>query len=138
MKALSVRQPWAWLIVNGFKPLENRDWRIYQRGKILVHASKVCTRREYEAAVAFAQPLLPAGVAIPRLEDLSRGGICGSVDIIGCVTRSDSPWFVGEYAAVLQNPRPTQFRPMAGRLGFFDVPPQCGIAGMAEFLEPQP
>jgi ASCH domain-containing protein len=26
MKALSVRQPWAWLIVNGYKEVENRDW----------------------------------------------------------------------------------------------------------------
>lgn len=24
--ALSVRQPYAWLIVNGHKPFENRDW----------------------------------------------------------------------------------------------------------------
>jgi len=24
--ALSVRQPWAWLIVNGWKNIENREW----------------------------------------------------------------------------------------------------------------
>jgi hypothetical protein len=27
MKALSIKQPWAWLIVNGHKDIENRDWR---------------------------------------------------------------------------------------------------------------
>ena len=122
MKALSIRQPWAWLIVHGYKDMENRDWRIYQRGKILVHASKGCTRREYEAAVAFAQLLLPAGVVIPCLEDLPRGGICGSVEIADCVSCSESPWFVGEYAAVLRNSEPMEFRPMSGQLGLFDVP----------------
>ena len=28
MKALSVKQPWAWAICAGHKPLENRNWRI--------------------------------------------------------------------------------------------------------------
>lgn len=126
MKALSIRQPWAWLIVNGFKDLENRDWCPFEMGKILVHASKGCTRREYAAAVAFAQPLLPVGVVIPPLKDLPRGGICGSVEIVDCVIRFDSPWFVGKYAAVLRNAKPMKFRPMAGKLGFFDVSPHGG------------
>jgi hypothetical protein len=26
-RALSVRQPYAWLIVYGFEPIENRTWR---------------------------------------------------------------------------------------------------------------
>ena len=38
-KALSVRQPWAWLIVNGWKPIENRSRRTNVRGRILIHAS---------------------------------------------------------------------------------------------------
>jgi hypothetical protein len=121
MKALSIRQPWAWLIVNGYKDIENRDWRIRQRGRILIHASKGCTRREYKSAVAFAQPLLPAGVVIPRLEDLPRGGICGSVEIVDCRLHSYSPWFVGTYGVVMQNPMPMEFHPMAGMRGFFDV-----------------
>jgi hypothetical protein len=32
MKTLSVRQPYAWLIVAGFKPIENRTWRTTYRG----------------------------------------------------------------------------------------------------------
>lgn len=28
MKALSIRQPWAWLICAGYKDIENRDWKI--------------------------------------------------------------------------------------------------------------
>jgi hypothetical protein len=122
MKALSIRQPWAWLIVNGYKDIENRDWYIWQRGQILVHASKNCTRYEYITAVEFSQPLLPTGVIIPTLQDLPRGGICGSVEIFSVVSRSDSPWFHGKFGALLRNPALVDFCPMRGRLGIFDVP----------------
>lgn len=41
MKALTIRQPWAWAIVHGPKRLENRDWPgCSYRGPILIHASK--------------------------------------------------------------------------------------------------
>lgn len=38
--ALSIRQPWAWLIVNNHKPVENRSWPTSFRGRFLVHAGK--------------------------------------------------------------------------------------------------
>ena len=59
MKAISIRQPWAWLILNARKDVESRDW-IYpcrHRGPLLIHASKTCTRREYESAVLFCRAL---------------------------------------------------------------------------------
>jgi hypothetical protein len=124
MKALSIRQPWAWLVVEGHKDIENRSWYIRQRGRVFVHASKGCTRDEYACACAFAEPLLPPGVIIPNLIDLPRGGLVGSVEIVKCSFQSHSPWFVGIYGAVLKNPKVMEFRPMAGQLGFFDVPPQ--------------
>ena len=40
MKALSIQQPWAWLIINRHKHVENRDWPTKQRGEILVHTGK--------------------------------------------------------------------------------------------------
>lgn len=40
MKALSIRQPWATLILRGGKDIENRVWRTKQRGTVLIHASK--------------------------------------------------------------------------------------------------
>ena len=40
MKTLSVRQPWAWLIVYGGKDIENRSWRTPYRGPLLIHAGK--------------------------------------------------------------------------------------------------
>ena len=36
---LSVRQPWAGLIVKGIKAIENRTWRTHYRGDLLIHAS---------------------------------------------------------------------------------------------------
>lgn len=39
VKALSVRQPWAWAIARGHKPVENRSWTTAYRGPLLIHAS---------------------------------------------------------------------------------------------------
>lgn len=38
VRALSIRQPWAWLIVHGFKDVEIRSWGTEYRGLFLVHA----------------------------------------------------------------------------------------------------
>lgn len=40
MRALSFRQPFAWLTVHGHKPTENRTWNTSYRGWFLVHASQ--------------------------------------------------------------------------------------------------
>lgn len=41
MKALSIQQPWAWLIVNGYKDVENRDWNTKFRGRFYVHGMQM-------------------------------------------------------------------------------------------------
>ena len=40
MKVLSIKEPWASLIVNGHKCYEFRSWKTKYSGKILIHASK--------------------------------------------------------------------------------------------------
>lgn len=40
MKYLTVRQPWAWLLVNGHKDIENRSWPTKYRGPLLIHAAQ--------------------------------------------------------------------------------------------------
>lgn len=123
--ALSIRQPWAWLIVNGFKDIENRDWPTKFRGRILVHASKGMTRYEWEDAWTFAHGSGASSVAIAAgvtRETIERGGIVGAVDIVGCVAESESRWFVGKHGFLLRNPQPMPFRPIKGALGFFKVP----------------
>jgi len=115
--ALSIRQPWAWLIVNGFKPVENRDWRTHFRGRVLVHAGKKITRAEKEEAAAICARL---GITLP--ETFETGGIVGSVEIVDCVSDLDSPWFrAGGYGWMLARPEVLPFRPLLGKLGFFNV-----------------
>ena len=59
MKALSIRQPWAWLILHGGKDIENRDWATRFRGRVLIHASKGVTQDEWSDAWEFSKA--PAG-----------------------------------------------------------------------------
>lgn len=40
MKVLSIRQPWATLIVKGYKKYEFRTWKTKYRGELYIHASK--------------------------------------------------------------------------------------------------
>ena len=75
--ALSIRQPWAWLIVHGFKDIENRDWPTNFRGRLLVHAGQTMARRYYDETCEelLRMGLLPANM--PAYEDLPRGGFVG-------------------------------------------------------------
>lgn len=133
MLALSIRQPWASLILKAGKDIENRDWPTRVRGRILVHAAKGMTIDEHEDACLFAVCAMRARpgttgkkTTLRELgfarEDLQRGGIVGSIEIVDCVEHSDSPWFVGHYGFVLRDPQPLPFTPWRGQLGFFDVP----------------
>ena len=40
MKALTIKEPWATLIISGYKKYEFRSWKTNYRGKILIHAGK--------------------------------------------------------------------------------------------------
>ncbi len=123
MLALSIRQPWAWLILNAGKDIENRNWHTNTRDRILVHAAKGMTRDEYDDA-RYSVLCPESGIQhleFPEIDSLWRGGIIGSVEIVDCVNRSNSPWFYGRWGFVLRNPQPLPFRPYRGQLGFFDV-----------------
>ena len=127
MKAISIRQPWAWLILNADKDIENRDWSTKVRGRVLIHAAKSMTRGEYDDAIAAAAVIIrqrsePPVAQLPFFEELQRGGIVGSVEIAGSVQDSASPWFFGRYGFVLRDPRHLAFVPFKGALGFFEVP----------------
>ena len=113
MKALSIRQPWAWLILHG-KDVENRTWRTTFRGKFLIHASLTFDNEAYET-------LKECGVKMPVKDKFKRGGIVGRAELVDCVDRSNSPWFLGPHGFVLENARPLPFRKCKGRLNFFNV-----------------
>lgn len=138
--ALSIRQPWASLIIKCGKDIENRTWATKLRGRIFVHAAKGMTRGEHEDAIGFAVDAIRAdpknkGAQTRTLrdlgfafDDLPRGGIIGTVEIVDCVQSSESPWFMGPYGFVLRDPQPLPFQPLKGALGFFAVPDDCRAA----------
>jgi hypothetical protein len=121
--AISIRQPWAWLILHAGKDIENRSWATTRRGRVLIHAAKGMTRDEYDDAAFHSGAIISGGrrIALPPFAGLPRGGIVGSVEIVGCVTYSNSLWFSGPHGFVLRDPRPLPFQPLKGELGFFRV-----------------
>jgi hypothetical protein len=76
LPALSVRQPWAWLIVNGFKDVENRPRRTHYRGPSLIHAG--LNRAGYAENIEWVKR--KHGIFVPL--QLDAGGIVGVVDVI--------------------------------------------------------
>lgn len=120
MIALSVRQPWAWLIVAGHKDIENRNWWTRVRGRVLIHASKTYSRAlhsDYTWAIDG-----DFGIKLPRFEEIERGGIVGAVHIVDCVRDHPSRWKDRDsYGFVLERPQLLDFRPCRGKLGFFEV-----------------
>lgn len=130
MKCLSIRSPWWAWILHGGKDIENRKWKTAYRGPVLIHASKFWEHATVYAcmkdALAMAGNPNPDGLHsmldIMEMKKL-RGHVVGVVDIVDCVDKSDSPWFVGKHGLVLRNPRPFKTPvPVVGRLGLFDVP----------------
>ena len=117
-KVLVVRQPWAWLIVNGHKDIENRSWSTKHRGPLLIQHS---TRKPSRGDLEDARRRL-AGTRVNLPDTFDCGGIVGIVEIERFVTKSSSRWFVGPIGWVLANPRRTRFIPLKGRLGLFDPP----------------
>ena len=114
-------------ILGELKDVENRTWRTKFRGRFLVHASAGMTRLEYNyvAGTDDTQGFLEnrcMAVKLPPFEQLQRGGIIGSVELVDSVDHCDSPWYMGQKALLLRDPKPIEFIPLKGRLGFFDVP----------------
>lgn len=137
MKALSIKQPWAWLICKGFKDIENRGShlsryiglkelpsRIYvHHGKRwdAIHAREIFSLlKKAHAELTYEELLQWWGPECNRTDGMF-GEIIGEVDITGCVEKSDSPWFVGKYGFTLATPvlydKPI---PCKGKLGFFE------------------
>lgn len=126
MKALSIWEPWAYLIAHGFKTIENRTWPTSFRGRIYIHAGKqedIGAWRKL-SRLPIWKYLSTDGIVVVESwrRSLPRGFILGEVDIEDCITRSDNPWFEGPYGFVLRNPMPYEKPiPYRGRQGFFEV-----------------
>jgi len=122
MKALSIRQPWAWLIAAGYKDVENRSWPTRFRGRIYIHSGKILDRTALlELRSGKSNVSHNCRDALSQEESWTRGAIIGEVDIVDCVTQSSSPWFTGPYGFLLRNPLLYE-RPIMcpGKLGLFE------------------
>lgn len=131
--ALTLRQPWAWAVVDGGKDVENRRWSTSFRGEFLIHAAKGMTRKEYESALYWIGEHVPRALPLPNVDALERGGIVGVaclVDVLPPCVKSelfevtcDHRWHMHEqYGFRLADVRPMPFVPWKGALGFFGVP----------------
>lgn len=144
MKCLSIRQPWAGLIVLGLKDIENRTWGTSYRGEIAIHAGK---RMDDDMAedLDHKRTMNPFERIRVRLWDrvfadgyndwrqhpaFARGAIVGTAHIVECKEKPASAqaatvefwgqegaiWWRLDRAKTLTEPIPWR-----GRLGLFNV-----------------
>lgn len=125
LKCLSIRQPWAWLILHGGKNIENRGWNTHHRGTFLIHAAKGFTSEQYDDALHFIDSFVDdeLGARVPRPCDLELGGIVGAACLSSVAQPGTDagPWHTGECGFVLAKPTALPFRSYKGALGFFEV-----------------
>jgi hypothetical protein len=137
MKALSIKQPWAWLILRPdvtdpaartrlyetreIKDVENRDWRADNpgmnfRGEVLIHTGITFD-------MDFDPESLPTSIfaMLPSYSEIPMGGIVGKATVIDIVKDYESPWRNdARYGLILRDAEPLPFRPCVGQLGFFE------------------
>lgn len=144
LKALSIQQPWAWVIFrpdlskadrmkemgNGLiKDVENRAWKYKPnyRGPLLIHASKTFDYDGWEwIQKTFPTIPLPPDHVTTNHREISqafnRGGFVGLCRMNDVVTEDASQWFFGPMGFKIRMPQPIHFVPYKGQLGLFDVP----------------
>lgn len=148
MKAITIKQPWASLIVHGIKDIENRTWscpKKYLGQRVLIHSSgKPLNYDNFYDSILTNEQLL----ALPENKEwkdfsFCTGPIIGSVEIIDCVQNHPSIWAEkGVYNWVLANPilYENPIEDVKGKLSFWDYPgikevkiecPECGSIEIA-------
>jgi len=99
MKALSLKQPFAELILIGRKKIELRKWNTKFRGEFYIHASLSCDK---EAMREFGFSELPRGCIVgkARLVDVKKYLSEGEFDRDSELHLASSEW--GQYGFVLE------------------------------------
>lgn len=139
MRCLSMLQPWNWAVLHGGKLIENRKWKTFFRGPILLHASKGCTKAYVDEATIWMREHIGVGVcaSLALAGPLPRGGIVGRARIVDVIPKGGLPptflaprhpgldlrWHMpDQYGFVLADVEPLPFVPWPGSLGLFTVP----------------
>lgn len=147
MKAITIKQPWASLIVHGIKDIENRTWpcpRKYIGQRVFIHAAG-SHGRKFSIDLTDAQTKAAfATIAIETMfGNMPFGSIIGSVEIVDCSINHPSIWAEkGVYNWILANPilfnKPIEN--VKGKLSFWEYPginevkiecPECGSIEIA-------
>jgi len=109
MKAITIKQPYASLIVEGIKDIENRTWKTNYRGRILIHAGKdnLIKKLKYGDDITCLNNKQLEYINNNKHNDifnkeLITGAIIGSVEIVDCVINHPSIW--AEKTKVINNP----------------------------------
>ena len=129
IKVLSVRQPWAWLIVSGFKDVENRSWKTNYRGRLYIHAGKSFDwdTMDFPTHLPYVYRQLVIhyfGITDRRIvrHQEEFGAIVGCVELVDCIQNSRSIWaHLGMLHWEVKNPIELAPIPLKGRLGIFEV-----------------
>lgn len=146
MKAISVLQPWAQLLVLGAKKYETRSWKTRHRGPLLIHAGRTFAdaARALCGAEPFRRVLARAGIRGPGY--LARGVLLGAVVLEDCVPTDQvvfdnadeqelafGDFRPGRWAWRLAKPTLlAEPMPYQGMRGIFDVPDSvCSTLGSA-------
>lgn len=66
MKVITIKQPWATLIVEGYKRFEFRSWKTNYRGDILIHAGKGIDKEAMERLKKYLPDEIPLGKIIGK------------------------------------------------------------------------
>ena len=97
MKAITIKQPWASLIVEGVKDIENRTWKTNFRGTVLIHAGEDRKLDKNPLDMVFnPKQLSTLNERYTELQLCQKhdnyGVIIGSVEIVDCVINHPSIW----------------------------------------------
>jgi len=117
MKVLSLKQPFAELVVSGKKTIELRNWNTKFRGKFLIHASKT---PDSKAMKKFGFNNLPTGAIIGEAELENVKKYKNNLDHKKDRNKhlADSSW--GKYGFVLKDAKRIEPIRAKGKLGFWD------------------
>lgn len=121
MKALTVRQPFAYLIAAGIKRIENRTWPTSHRGALAIHAGRSPPDADALDDLGRLGFPIPAG--------LTYGAIVAVVELLDCVALANlprdlagDPFAGGPWCWILADARPVGPIPCKGKLGLWAAP----------------
>lgn len=80
MKVITIKQPWATLLVKGIKLDETRSWSTTVRGDILIHAAN-----SWDKAGNDLYWKVKTKYNLPDPDDLPFGQIIGKIEIVDCL-----------------------------------------------------